>query len=296
MITMTEQLDRPIFAVALRSPAIHVSFERRSLDYGAPELPTLCGKVAKIEIDPLYHIDVGLCSKCQGKKLPLAIAGRAVDTPIGCVSSEEGKFIHWAQKEVPIDDDSVVYYTYCRRWGREAVDTEEDERGFCNACEKAKKKKETKVKARMKPKISNKRRAEVWDYWNGPTQIATCWCCNKIIRRHESWEVGHVQADAKGGDLSNENLRPICRKCNLSMGDKHMDSWKESQYAHIPTRTAFRVMDTPTMKEYLRMVALILKQEAEKNLKDYELLVASEESPELQIMTGYCAVPPPGND
>src|SRR5438552_16861933 len=53
--------------------------------------------------------------------------------------------------------------------------------------------------------------------------IGNCFCCNKTIRRSETEvDFGHVQASSKGGEYTIENIRPLCRKCNLSMGNTHM--------------------------------------------------------------------------
>lgn len=37
-----------------------------------------------------------------------------------------------------------------------------------------------------------------------------------------NFECGHILARSKGGDTTLQNLRPICGKCNRSMGNKNM--------------------------------------------------------------------------
>lgn len=51
-----------------------------------------------------------------------------------------------------------------------------------------------------------------------------CYCCRSPIQV-ENWEAGHVIADAKGGLPTLDNLRPICRGCNRSMGTRNMDEF-----------------------------------------------------------------------
>jgi 5-methylcytosine-specific restriction endonuclease McrA len=41
-----------------------------------------------------------------------------------------------------------------------------------------------------------------------------------------NFECGHVLAEAKGGQLSVENLRPICGGCNRSMGSENLEDFK----------------------------------------------------------------------
>jgi len=38
---------------------------------------------------------------------------------------------------------------------------------------------------------------------------------------------GHVIAEAKGGETVIENLRPICKKCNLSMGTDNLNDFRK---------------------------------------------------------------------
>ena len=47
-------------------------------------------------------------------------------------------------------------------------------------------------------------------------------CTNKISKNN--FEAGHIIAESKGGETTLDNLRPICKSCNSSMGSK---SWSE---------------------------------------------------------------------
>lgn len=44
------------------------------------------------------------------------------------------------------------------------------------------------------------------------------------------FECGHVVAEALGGQSTIENLRPICKDCNLSMGTKNLFEFKEKHF------------------------------------------------------------------
>ena len=83
-------------------------------------------------------------------------------------------------------------------------------------------KKEKKDKPR-RPGIPKPVRDEVWrnafDSLDG-----YCYCCLTAIRI-ENWDCGHIVAHARGGKDEADNLRPLCRTCNISMGKHNMIEW-----------------------------------------------------------------------
>tara|TARA_B100000427_G_C15383219_1_gene539886 strand:- start:102 stop:449 length:348 start_codon:yes stop_codon:yes gene_type:complete len=59
--------------------------------------------------------------------------------------------------------------------------------------------------------------------WRGKCSVS--WCDNKFSVL-SAWHVGHNKPESKGGDLSIDNLRPICAECNLGMGNRYsIDEW-----------------------------------------------------------------------
>ncbi len=78
-------------------------------------------------------------------------------------------------------------------------------------------------------------RVQVWNKYIG-VQIGetNCPCCGVIKISPFSFVCGHVIAEAKGGDISLQNLRPICSVCNGSMGTRNMfDFMKEFSYTTL---------------------------------------------------------------
>ena len=66
-----------------------------------------------------------------------------------------------------------------------------------------------------------------WNKWIGEDVARTkCMCCGVNEIKMSSFHCGHVIAEASGGKLSIENLKPICSACNLSMGTENMDDFK----------------------------------------------------------------------
>jgi colicin import membrane protein len=66
-------------------------------------------------------------------------------------------------------------------------------------------------------------RSKVWNTYIGVDKaFGKCFCDGDSIIHINNFECGHVQAESKGGDLKIENLRPICKHCNVSMGSMNM--------------------------------------------------------------------------
>ena len=87
----------------------------------------------------------------------------------------------------------------------------------------------TDQKARAKAKIPKALREEVWRTYNRRIYESKCnvvWCTNKITVF--DFEVGHNIPESKGGSLHLTNLRPICSRCNSSMGNYYtIDEWNK---------------------------------------------------------------------
>ncbi len=83
-----------------------------------------------------------------------------------------------------------------------------------------------KEKRKSIPKII---KDQVWDHYVGKEKgNILCFCCKKKEIRQSSFHAGHVIAVAKGGSTTVDNLRPICRSCNQSMGTMDMNSFIET--------------------------------------------------------------------
>lgn len=68
----------------------------------------------------------------------------------------------------------------------------------------------------------------VWNKWIGEEIGKTnCMCCKVTSITQLSFHCGHVVAEAKGGKLHVDNLRPICGQCNSSMGTTNMNEYIE---------------------------------------------------------------------
>ena len=66
----------------------------------------------------------------------------------------------------------------------------------------------------------------VWNKYIGSDKAkASCLSCRQEEISIRSFHCGHVIAEAKGGDMTINNLRPICAACNGSMGTMSMNEF-----------------------------------------------------------------------
>jgi hypothetical protein len=81
----------------------------------------------------------------------------------------------------------------------------------------------TKVKESKKDNIPKIKKQEIWEHYIGiDTGRTKCLCCNLNDITQFNFVNGHIIAKSKGGNMSKENLCPICSGCNSSMGDENM--------------------------------------------------------------------------
>lgn len=92
-----------------------------------------------------------------------------------------------------------------------------------------------------KAKIPKALREQVWRNYSGATFERKCfvtWCTNRI--NTFDFAVGHNIPESHGGALNLQNLRPICSRCNASMGNHYtIDEWSRMSPIHFgsPSRT-----------------------------------------------------------
>ena len=71
-------------------------------------------------------------------------------------------------------------------------------------------------------KISKILRNQVWVHHVGENFKVPCTCCAFNEINVFNFECGHIIPESKGGKTQCDNLKPICRTCNASMGTENM--------------------------------------------------------------------------
>jgi hypothetical protein len=83
-------------------------------------------------------------------------------------------------------------------------------------------------KTKKKKAIPKYIKTLVWNQYVGEHRAeACCSCCRKTQINVRHFHCGHVIAEAKGGDSTLNNLRPICSNCNLAMGTMSMNEFAD---------------------------------------------------------------------
>ena len=85
------------------------------------------------------------------------------------------------------------------------------------------------IKKYRKKTIPKAIREQVWLKFMGKTFEHKCyidWCSNTISVF--DFQVGHDIPESKGGTLNLNNLKPICSRCNQSMGNQYtIQEWNQ---------------------------------------------------------------------
>jgi hypothetical protein len=87
-----------------------------------------------------------------------------------------------------------------------------------------------KFRTLKRSSIPKARRDQLWIKHFGTSYSGQCLICEKEFTIVDNWEAGHVVPSSKGGSDNLDNLRPICRDCNRSMGCTNMITWAKHHY------------------------------------------------------------------
>ena len=120
------------------------------------------------------------------------------------------------------------------------------ERNFCIKGHNNNKIKKHNNRKYSKKQIPKALREQVWIENFGNKFEHKCyisWCTNMITCFN--FDCGHNIPESKGGKTNISNLKPICRNCNLSMGNKYtIEEWdnkyKSDKDKKILPRTIYR--------------------------------------------------------
>ncbi len=74
-------------------------------------------------------------------------------------------------------------------------------------------------------KFTAKEREKFFKKEFGLNPTGNCFSCNSVITM-QNYHCGHIDALAAGGSNADNNIKPVCAKCNLKMGTKNMHKYK----------------------------------------------------------------------
>ncbi len=105
---------------------------------------------------------------------------------------------------------------FCTKCGTKTTAKMLAEHGTCAKCK-------NRVKKKTIPKSLKE---SVWRKYFKSEIDGECFICSYVISINR-FDCGHIIAESKGGKTDISNLRPVCKQCNLSMGTKNMDEFKQ---------------------------------------------------------------------
>jgi len=76
-----------------------------------------------------------------------------------------------------------------------------------------------------KEKIPATIRYAIWNKYFNNVSNGLCTCCNTIPIYLANFDCGHIVSEKNGGKITLDNLKPICRTCNTSMGITNMNDF-----------------------------------------------------------------------
>ena len=88
-----------------------------------------------------------------------------------------------------------------------------------------------KKKKYEKKTIPKKLREQVWDKYIGNIKNSICLCCKSNVIKVNDFHCGHIIAEKNEGKTIIDNLRPICKSCNSSMGTRNLKTFAQDFYA-----------------------------------------------------------------
>ena len=73
-----------------------------------------------------------------------------------------------------------------------------------------------------KEKIPEWHKDDIWEKYHGVCERVKCPICSSRYISSDSFHAGHILPESKGGMICEENIMPICGKCNSHMGSNHL--------------------------------------------------------------------------
>ena len=82
-------------------------------------------------------------------------------------------------------------------------------------------KKEKKTKEKIPASVKN----TLWSLHFENNIQGKCQCCKTEVISKNNFDCGHITSEKNGGTVHLDNLKPICRSCNSSMGTTNMNDF-----------------------------------------------------------------------
>jgi hypothetical protein len=121
------------------------------------------------------------------------------------------------------------------------------------------------IKKKIKEKIPAAVKNTLWTNYFGNITTGKCQCCKTQPITNINFDCGHVISEKNGGTIDLDNLRPICRHCNSSMGIRNMDDFMK-EYKFNSTKSKEKELNEPVDSKN----EIVVKKKSKKVKDDSE--------------------------
>ncbi len=122
-----------------------------------------------------------------------------------------------------------------------------------------------KEKPKRKQTIPRALKIQIWDKWIGIDKgTSKCLCCNVSDINQQNFACGHIIAESNGGEITVDNLKPVCTTCNSSMGTMNMNDFIQ-QYFLANHKGGNKTLNVDTLKNIIKNTIKEVTKKAAKN-------------------------------
>lgn len=112
------------------------------------------------------------------------------------------------------------------------------------------------IKTYSKCHIPIKMRMKVWNKYCKNKYECKCLCCNYNIMSIYNFSCAHIIPESKGGQITIENLKPVCHLCNTSMGMNKYNNYYNMLNNKISLKQYYRLNNKKFKKKYPQIVKM----------------------------------------
>lgn len=150
-----------------------------------------------------------------------------VNTPLDKCNFTTGNFAYNEIIFEPIEKTKVVK-TKVTKEVKNDISVDKKEKNMENKKEDNDENKKEKVKTQIKKskeKIPLPVKHALWAKYFSDNMNGICQCCKTTPIHSTNFDCGHIISEKCGGNIHLDNLKPICRTCNSSMGTQNMEEY-----------------------------------------------------------------------
>jgi hypothetical protein len=144
------------------------------------------------------------------------------------IKNKNDEFYEINRYKIDIEQNTEKFYKDEQKHIKEKIILSLKKNNFVKWLNKPEENEPVHINKKGKKRISRNLKLKCWDnIFN--TIDAECPiknCSIKINKNETNWHAGHIISEYNGGATDIKNLRPICTKCNISMGSQNWSDYE----------------------------------------------------------------------